>query len=85
MSGDMGKYYQSLPFVIPTDIPLAKIANNLMATNNINIFEMCRFFRLNSPKEVSPILVTIVGNSLPNEIKLWFSLHKIHLFIDCPR
>ena len=74
-----------LLFNIPTDIPLAEVAKDLMAANNINIFEMRRFSRLNSPREVSPVLVTILGNSLPNEIKLWFSLHKIRQFIDRPR
>ena len=32
-----------LLFNIPTEIPLAEVANDLMTSNNINIFEMRRF------------------------------------------
>ena len=53
-----------LLFNIPSDIPLAEVAKDLMSINNINIFEMRRFSRLNSPREVSSVLVTILGNSL---------------------
>ena len=43
------------------------------------------FFRLNFPREVFPVLITILGTSLSHDIKFWFSLHKIRQFIDRPR
>ncbi|XP_055938250.1 uncharacterized protein LOC129968418 [Argiope bruennichi] len=53
--------------------------------NDIEIREMKRFVKQNSTQQTSPILVTILGTSLPNSVKLWLTIQKIRPFIDRPR
>lgn len=74
-----------LLFNMPVSISLAEIAKELSSSNNINILELRRFIRRDSNPELSPILVTTLGTSLPLEIKIWLTIHQIRQFIDRPR
>ncbi|GBN76332.1 hypothetical protein AVEN_237799-1 [Araneus ventricosus] len=70
---------------IPTKTTLEEIADELSHNNDIVITHMRRFVKQNSSNEVSPLLVTILGTSLPDSVKIWFINQKIQPFIDRPR
>ena len=71
-----------LIYDIPTDMPLNELAQDLMAENKIEILELRRFMKKGSSNEFSPVLVTIFGTKLPDEIKIWFTVQKVKLFVD---
>ena len=68
-----------LIYDIPTDMPLNKLAQDLMVENKIEILELRRFLRKGSSNEFSPVLVTIFSTKLPDEIKIWFTVQKVKL------
>ncbi|GFX86516.1 uncharacterized protein TNCV_3727851 [Trichonephila clavipes] len=74
-----------LIYEIPLDISLNEIAKELQETNDFEIIEMRRFIKTGSHQQFSPILVTILGTTLPETVKLWFINHRIQNFIDKPR
>ncbi|GFX85084.1 uncharacterized protein TNCV_4999131 [Trichonephila clavipes] len=74
-----------LIFEIPLDISLNEIAKELQETNNFEIIEMRRFIKTGSQQQFSPVLITILGTTLPETVKLWFINHRIQNFIDKPR
>ncbi|GFT65578.1 uncharacterized protein TNCV_1353011 [Trichonephila clavipes] len=71
-------------FEIPLDISLNEIAKELQETNNFEIIEMRRFIKTGSQQQFSPVLITILGTTLPETVKLWFINHRIQNFIDKP-
>ncbi|GBL71609.1 hypothetical protein AVEN_273607-1 [Araneus ventricosus] len=46
---------------------------------------MRRFLKQNSPKEMSPVLITILGTTVPEAIKIWFVHQRLQKFIDRSR
>ncbi|XP_055949578.1 uncharacterized protein LOC129983905 [Argiope bruennichi] len=67
-----------------TCVPLKEVADELRQFNDIETREMRRFVKQNSTQQTS-ILVTILGTSLPDSVKLWLTFQKIRPFIDRPR
>ncbi|GBN84389.1 hypothetical protein AVEN_68258-1 [Araneus ventricosus] len=49
------------------------------------VVELRRFVKLNSYKAISPFLITILGTTVPETIKLWFIRQRIQPFVDRPR
>ncbi|GFX54679.1 uncharacterized protein TNCV_3632361 [Trichonephila clavipes] len=74
-----------LIYEIPLDISLNEIAKELQETNNFEIIEMKRFIKTGSQQQFSPVLITILGTTLPETVKLRFINHRIQNFIDKPR
>ncbi|GFT07082.1 uncharacterized protein TNCV_1416041 [Trichonephila clavipes] len=54
-----------LIYEIPLDISLNEIAKELQETNNFEIIEMRRFIKTGSQQQLSPVLITILGTTLP--------------------
>ncbi|GFW71965.1 uncharacterized protein TNCV_4788541 [Trichonephila clavipes] len=52
-------------YEIPLDISLNEIAKELQETNNFEIIEMRRFIKTGSQQQFSPVLITILGTTLP--------------------
>ncbi|GFU86372.1 uncharacterized protein TNCV_1417241 [Trichonephila clavipes] len=67
------------------EISLNEIAKELQETNNFEIIEMRRFIKTGSQQQFSPVLITILGTTLPETVKLWFINHRIQNFIDKPK
>ncbi|GBO44353.1 hypothetical protein AVEN_261600-1, partial [Araneus ventricosus] len=57
---------------IPTTTPLEELANEIQDKNDYLVVELRRFVKLNSNKVISPVLITILGTTVPETIKLWF-------------
>ncbi|GBO39799.1 hypothetical protein AVEN_126489-1 [Araneus ventricosus] len=74
-----------LIFDIPTSTPLEELATEIQDKNDCIVVEMRRFLKQNSTKEVSPVLITILGTTLPEAIKIWFVHQRLQQFIDRPR
>lgn len=73
-----------LMYNVDKNTNLEEVAEGLETENNIKVCEILRF----NKKDKSPsntVLVTIFGFNLPNQIKLWYQIHNIDLFIDKPR
>ncbi|GFS68017.1 copper chaperone for superoxide dismutase [Trichonephila clavipes] len=58
-----------LIYEIPLDISLNEIAKELQETNNFET-EMRRFIKTGSQQQFSPVLITILGTTLPETVKL---------------
>ncbi|GFY29689.1 uncharacterized protein TNCV_1812691 [Trichonephila clavipes] len=74
-----------LLYEIPTNVSLEELSAELQDSNNFEIVEIRRFIKSGTNPEISPVLITILGTVLPDNVKLWFINHKIQLFIDKPR
>ncbi|GFX94027.1 uncharacterized protein TNCV_3413891 [Trichonephila clavipes] len=74
-----------LLYEIPTNVSLEELSVELQDSNNFEIVEIRRFIKSGTNPEISPVLITILGTVLPDNVKLWFINHKIQLFIDKPR
>ncbi|GFT09172.1 uncharacterized protein TNCV_4106031 [Trichonephila clavipes] len=74
-----------LIYEIPLDISLNEIAKELQEINDFEIIEMRRFIKTGSQQQFSPILITILGSTLLETVKLWLINHRIQNFIDKPR
>ncbi|GFX91010.1 uncharacterized protein TNCV_2283021 [Trichonephila clavipes] len=74
-----------LIYEIPLDMSLNEIAKELQETNDFQIIEMTRFIKTGSQQQFSPVLIAILGTTLPETVKLWFINHRIQNFIDKPR
>ncbi|GBM70554.1 hypothetical protein AVEN_267244-1 [Araneus ventricosus] len=74
-----------LIFDIPTSTPLEELAAEIEDKNDCIVVEMRRFLKQNSPKEMSPVLITILGTTVPEAIKIWFVHQRLQKFIDRPR
>ncbi|GBM86775.1 hypothetical protein AVEN_146894-1 [Araneus ventricosus] len=77
-----GKIYV---FDIPVNTPLEELAEEIQAKNNLDVVEMRRFLKQNSSKQTTPVLITVLGTTIPDAIKIWFINQKIQHFIDRPR
>ncbi|GBN28144.1 hypothetical protein AVEN_218060-1 [Araneus ventricosus] len=73
-----------LIFDIPTSTPLEELAIEIQDKNDCIVVEMRRFLKQNSTKEVSPVLITILGTTTPEAIKIWFVHQRLQQFIDRP-
>ncbi|GBN28766.1 hypothetical protein AVEN_246076-1 [Araneus ventricosus] len=67
---------------IPTATSLEELASELSCSNDIVIIHMRRFVKQNTQPEVAPVLITILGTTLPEYVKMWFIHQRINLFID---
>ncbi|GFW45270.1 uncharacterized protein TNCV_4733781 [Trichonephila clavipes] len=74
-----------LLYEIPTNVSLEELSAESQDSNNFEIVEIRRFIKSGTNPEISPVLITILGTVLPDNVKLWFINHKIQLFIDKPR
>ncbi|GFS94174.1 uncharacterized protein TNCV_3786391 [Trichonephila clavipes] len=74
-----------LLYEIPTNVSLEELSAELQDSNNFEIVEIRRFIKSGTNPEISPVLITILGTVLSDNVKLWFINHKIQLFIDKPR
>ncbi|GBM91737.1 hypothetical protein AVEN_270813-1 [Araneus ventricosus] len=81
----MGKHHYKISSDIPTATSLEELASELSCSNDIVITHMRRFVKLNTQLEAAPVLITILGTTLPEHIKMWFIHQKINLFIDRSR
>ncbi|GBN93394.1 hypothetical protein AVEN_100479-1 [Araneus ventricosus] len=70
---------------IPTTTPLEELANEIQDKNDCLVVELRRFVKLNSNKVMSPVLITILGTTVPETIKLWFIRQCTQPFVDRPR
>ncbi|GBN85178.1 hypothetical protein AVEN_187298-1 [Araneus ventricosus] len=70
---------------IPTTTPLDELATEIQDKNDCLGVELRRFVKLNSNKVISPVLITILGTTVPETIKLWFIRQRIQPFVDRPR
>ncbi|GBN35311.1 hypothetical protein AVEN_172071-1 [Araneus ventricosus] len=70
---------------ISTATLLEELASELSCSNDIVITHMRRFVKQNTQPEAAPVLITILGTTLPEHIKRWFIHQRINLFIDRPR
>ncbi|GBO29164.1 hypothetical protein AVEN_236305-1 [Araneus ventricosus] len=61
-----------LIFDIPTSTPLEELPIEIQDKNDYIVGEMRRFLKQNSTKEVSPVLIPILGTTTPEAIKIWF-------------
>ncbi|GBM78121.1 hypothetical protein AVEN_17047-1 [Araneus ventricosus] len=59
-----------LIFDIPTSTPLGELVAEIEDKNDCIVVEMRRFLKQNSPKEMSPVLITILGTTVPEAIKI---------------
>ncbi|GBO07689.1 hypothetical protein AVEN_216956-1 [Araneus ventricosus] len=73
-----------LIFDIPVNTPMEELAAEIQRKNYLDVVEMRRFLKQNSVKDTSPVLITVLGTSIPEAIKIWFINQKIHHFIDRP-
>ncbi|GBO17051.1 hypothetical protein AVEN_155888-1 [Araneus ventricosus] len=64
---------------------LEELASELSCSNDIVIPHMRRFVKQNTQPEAEPVLISILGTTLPEHIKMWFIHQRISLFIDRPR
>ncbi|GBM37836.1 hypothetical protein AVEN_84537-1 [Araneus ventricosus] len=74
-----------LIFDIPVNTPLEELAEEIQAKNNLDVVEMRRFLKQNSSKQTTPVLITVLGTTVPDSIKICFINQKIQHFIDRPR
>ncbi|GBM14669.1 hypothetical protein AVEN_97181-1 [Araneus ventricosus] len=70
---------------IPTTTPLEELAKEIQDKNDCLVVEMRRFVKPNSSKVTSPVLITILGTTVPETIKLWFIRQRIQPIVDRPR
>ncbi|GBM16551.1 putative RNA-directed DNA polymerase from transposon BS [Araneus ventricosus] len=70
---------------IPTTTPLEELSKEIQDKNDCLVVEMRRFVKPNSGKVTSPVLITILGTTVPETIKLWFIRQRIQPFVDRPR
>ncbi|GBN17051.1 hypothetical protein AVEN_63798-1 [Araneus ventricosus] len=70
---------------IPTTTPLEELAKEIQDKNDCLVVELRRFVKLNSNKAISPVLITILGTTVTETIKLWFIRQRIQPFVDRPR
>ncbi|GBM31120.1 hypothetical protein AVEN_255068-1 [Araneus ventricosus] len=70
---------------IQTTTPLEELTNEIQDKNDCLVVELRRFVKLNSNKVISPVLITILGTTVPETIKLWFIRQRIQPFVDRPR
>lgn len=69
---------------IPVDIPLEELAAEVEA-NNLFVQELRRFREKGGPNPSESVLVSVFGHHLPTEVKLFYTVQKIRLFIDSVR
>ncbi|GBM16131.1 hypothetical protein AVEN_163149-1 [Araneus ventricosus] len=67
---------------IHTTTPLEELANEIQDKNDCLVVELRRFVKLNSNKVISPVLIIILGTTVPETIKLWFIRQRIQPFVD---
>ncbi|GBO32965.1 hypothetical protein AVEN_180818-1 [Araneus ventricosus] len=79
------KLPQSNPFLIQDFVKKSELAAEIEDKNDCIVVEMRRFLKQNSPKEISPVLITILGTTVPEAIKIWFVHQRLQKFIDRPR
>ncbi|GBO31825.1 hypothetical protein AVEN_142833-1, partial [Araneus ventricosus] len=70
---------------IPTTTPLEELAKEIQDKNDCLVVELRRFVKLNSIKVISPVLIAILGTTVPETIKLWFIRQRIQSFVDRPQ
>ncbi|GBM97155.1 hypothetical protein AVEN_195496-1 [Araneus ventricosus] len=68
-----------------TDVSTDELANEIQDKNDCLVVELRRFVKLNSNKVISPVLITILGTTVPETIKLWFIRQRTQPFVDRPR
>ncbi|GBN92183.1 hypothetical protein AVEN_15607-1 [Araneus ventricosus] len=59
-----------------------ELATEIQDKNDCLVVELRRFVKLNSNKAISPVLITILGTTVPETIKLWFIRQRIQPFVD---
>ncbi|CAL1269217.1 unnamed protein product [Larinioides sclopetarius] len=74
-----------LIFDIPVSTPLEELAAEIQEKNNGIIVEIRRFIKSTSTKETSPVLIIILGTTIPDAVKIWFIHQRVKPFIDSPR
>ncbi|GBN23972.1 hypothetical protein AVEN_122785-1 [Araneus ventricosus] len=58
------------------------LEEELSYSNDLEIIEKRRFVKQNDWRDASPVLITILGSSLPDTNKVWFTRTRIQLFVD---
>ncbi|GBN33578.1 hypothetical protein AVEN_93108-1 [Araneus ventricosus] len=81
----MGKHHYKISSDIPTATSLEELAYELSCSNGIIITHMRRFVKQNTQPEAAPVLITILGTTLPEYVKMWFIHQRINLFVDRSR
>ena len=72
---------------VPVGISSKDISDELCSENDISVYEVRRFQRKVKGRLVpsETVLVTSMGDRIPDKIKLWYEIRRINLFIDRPR
>ncbi|GBO31366.1 hypothetical protein AVEN_255508-1 [Araneus ventricosus] len=65
-----------LIFDIPVNTPMEELAKEIQEKNDMDVIEMRRFLKQNSVKDMSPVLIKVLGTTIPDEIKIWFINQK---------
>lgn len=75
-----------LLYGIPVDVSCEEIADELHF-NGVHVLEIRRFMGKNQGNSfpTTKVLVRMLGTQLPSEVKIYYQIHKISLFIDRPR
>ncbi|GBL89984.1 hypothetical protein AVEN_88558-1 [Araneus ventricosus] len=79
------KMPQTNPFLVQDFIKKSINRHQLIDNMRHTRQELRRFVKLNSNKVISPVLITILGTTVPETIKLWFIRQRIQPFVDRPR
>lgn len=76
-----------LLYNIPTTVSLAEVATEIEEENDIKVKEIRRFIKRTDTGTVptETVLVTKLGRTLPEYAKLFFTRHKLRIFVDKPR
>lgn len=72
---------------INTNIRLNEMAEEIERVNGFKILEIQRFTtkKDNVKTPSTTILVTIIGHKIPSQLKLWYQIFNIEIFVDKPR
>ncbi|GFY17075.1 uncharacterized protein TNCV_1088511 [Trichonephila clavipes] len=57
-----------LLYEIPTNVSLEELSAELQDSNNFEIVEIRRFIKSGTNPEISPVLITILGTVLPDNL-----------------
>lgn len=75
-----------LLYGIPVDVSCEELADELVY-NGVHVLEIRRFLRKNQghATPTTTVLVSMLGTQIPSEVKLYYQIHKLTMFIDRPR
>ncbi|GFX10738.1 uncharacterized protein TNCV_147801 [Trichonephila clavipes] len=67
-----------LLYKIPTNVSLEELSAELQDSNNFEIVEIRRFIKSGTNPEISPVLITILGTVLPDNVSFGLSIIRFN-------